>query len=227
MPALRRPACLDRRRQTIPARVGPATPIGTGGRRVGLLGGSFNPAHAGHLHVSRQALVRLGLHQVWWLVSPQNPLKSPADMAPFAARLARARVVAAHPALRVSDVEHRFGTRRSLDTLTRLRRRDRRARFVWLIGADNLRDLHRWHRWQAIFATVPIAVFARPPYSRFALMGKAARWFGHSRLPSRRARQLPDLAPPAWVFLPIREHPESGTRLRSARSGRAVEPARP
>ena len=145
-------------------------------RRIGLLGGSFNPAHRGHLHLSLTALQRLDLDEVWWLVSPQNPLKPVAGMAPFPVRLDQARQIAAgHKRIRVTDLENRLGrSRYTVDTLKALRRRFPRLRFVWLMGGDNLVQIRRWERWAEIFRTVPIAVFDRPSYSAKALAGLAA-----------------------------------------------------
>ena len=196
-----------------------------GVRRVGLLGGSFNPAHDGHRHVSLLALKRLGLDAVWWLVSPQNPLKPESGMAPLADRLARARAVARHPRIRPTDIETRLGTRYTVDTVRALRRRWPHIRFVWLIGADNLLQLPRWHRWDMLFRLVPIAVFARHPYSLRALSGSAARRFATSRLPERVVRTLAGREPPAWAFLHIRVHPASATAIREARGKAARRPA--
>ena len=191
--------------------------------RVGLLGGSFNPAHGGHLRISVEALRRLGLDRVWWLVSPQNPLKATADMAPFAERLASARDAAArHPRIVASDLERRLGTRYTVDTLERLTRR-RDARFVWLIGADNLAQLPRWRRWPRIMRSVPVAVFDREPYVYRALAGKAARRFARFRRPQSAARGLALADPPAWALLRLRRHPASATEIRRRR-GMAGEP---
>ncbi len=181
-----------------------------------MLGGSFNPAHAGHRHISIEALKRLGLDEVWWLVSPQNPLKSEAGMATFAARLNRARGVANHPRIRVTDVEERLGSRFTADTVGWMSQHYRNHRFVWLMGADNLTQFHKWDRWREIAGTVPIAVFARPGYDLRALSGVAAHALAGSRIPESRARSLAGHKPPAWVFLAIRRHPESATRLRQA-----------
>ena len=184
-------------------------------RRVGLLGGSFNPAHAGHVHVSNLCLEQLGLDEVWWLVSPQNPLKPTADMAPFDKRLAGAKAVAkGDPRIRVSDAERRFGTRYTVDTLGALKAEHPDCAFVWIIGADNLRQMHRWRGWRAIFGAVPIAVFPRAPYSLRALGGRAARRFDAARIPSSRARRLVSMAPPAWVFLRAPLHGASATHIR-------------
>ena len=182
--------------------------------RIGLLGGSFNPAHAGHLHLSRLALERLRLDYVWWLVSPQNPLKPVAGMAPFAERLAAARHVARHPRILVSDIEDRISTRYTLDTVRYLTRVVPNARFVWLMGADNLGQLPRWHGWTRLFATLPIAVFARPTYSLKVLSGKAAKRYATARLPGRAASRLAGCTPPAWVFLHTRLNPASASSIR-------------
>lgn len=191
------------------------------GRRIGLLGGSFNPAHAGHLHVSTLALEKLALDELWWLVSPQNPLKPKHGMAPLAERLARAKAVAkADPRIVVSDVEDRMGTRYTVDTLAQLRANHPECAFVWVIGADNLRQMHKWRGWRAIFRMVPIAVFPRAPYSLRALGGRAARRFEAARIPELRARRLAALKPPAWVFLRTPLHGESATRIRK-RMGRS------
>jgi nicotinate-nucleotide adenylyltransferase len=186
-------------------------------RRVGLLGGSFNPAHGGHLHISLEALKRLDLDEVWWLVSPQNPLKPRAGMATLEDRLAGARALARHPRIRVSDIERRLGTLYTADTLAALKRRFPRIRFVWLMGADNLIQIVRWERWRNIFELVPIAVFARPSYSLPSLSGPAARRYARRRIPLRDARRLADTAPPAWVFLPVRLDARSATDIRSRR----------
>ncbi len=188
-------------------------------RRVGLLGGSFNPAHEGHRHVSASALRRLGLDEVWWLVSPQNPLKPVQGMAPLCKRLVAARKVARHPRIRVTAIEAGLGTRYTADTLEALARRFPNIRFVWLMGADNLAQISRWQRWRRIFRTVPIAVFDRSPYSFKALAGKAARRFAHRRLPERQASVLADTQPPAWIFLHTRLHPASATVIRSRSVG--------
>jgi nicotinate-nucleotide adenylyltransferase len=195
--------------------------------RIGLLGGSFNPAHAGHLAISVEALKRLRLDRVWWLVSPQNPLKPTDQTADLAQRLAAARAIADHPRVVVTDLERRLGTRYSVDTLGWLKRRCR-ARFVWLIGADNLAQLPRWRRWQRLVRMVPIAVFDREPYSYVALAGRVASAHAGGRLIERRAPALAECRPPAWVYLRLRRHQASSTALRqrsmaSGRRGRRKE----
>ncbi len=188
------------------------------GLRIGLLGGSFNPAHDGHRHISLFALQRLRLDAVWWLVSPQNPLKSVTGMAAFEERVVGAEAVARHPRIRVSDIEAKLGTRYTVDTLRALRRQNARQRFVWIMGADNLIQLPRWRHWEAIFGLVPIAVFARPAYSGRALSGAAAQRFRRHRLPDRSAALLANKKTPAWVFLHTPQHPASATTIRAERS---------
>ena len=184
------------------------------GLRVGLMGGSFNPAHDGHRHLSLLALKRLKLHAVWWLVTPQNPLKAADGMAPLALRLERARLVADHPRLLVTDLETRLGTRFTADTLGALTKRFARTRFVWLMGADNLIQLSQWDQWTRIFHLAPIAIFDRPTYSQRALSGPAASHYMRYRIRERLAGRLADLPPPAWAFLHSRLHWASATKLR-------------
>jgi nicotinate (nicotinamide) nucleotide adenylyltransferase/ribosome silencing factor RsfS/YbeB/iojap len=188
---------------------------GQKGRRIGLLGGSFNPAHGGHLHISRLALQRLGLDEVWWLVSPQNPLKPVSGMAPFANRFDQAAAMAADERrIQVSDIEARLSSTYTADTLKALRRRFPHARFVWLMGGDNLAQFPYWKQWQDIFRTVPIAVFARLGASSKALAGKPAHRFARFRIPPTSARRLAAMPPPAWVFFHTRLDPRSATRIR-------------
>ncbi len=173
------------------------------------------------------ALHCLDLDEVWWLVSPQNPLKPTEGMAPFAARLAAARAVAAEDRRIVaSDIEARLGTAFTADTLAALRRRFPRTRFVWLMGADNLAQLPRWRHWADIARSVPIAVFDRPATARLALAGAAARRFAHARVAPSRARRLADLRPPAWAFFPTRLDPRSATLIRAQQGGMSGEPGR-
>jgi ribosome silencing factor RsfS/YbeB/iojap/nicotinate (nicotinamide) nucleotide adenylyltransferase len=170
------------------------------------------------VHLSRLALSHLALDEVWWLVSPQNPLKPTAGMAPFAVRLSEARRVAAiDRRIRVSDFEERQGSRYTADTVTALRRRFPRLRFVWLMGSDNLAQLPRWERWEQIFRTVPIAVFNRPSYSLRALAGLPARRFCRRRVAPAAARRLAEREPPAWAFFHTRLDMRSATEIRRAR----------
>jgi nicotinate-nucleotide adenylyltransferase len=189
-------------------------------RRVGLLGGSFNPAHEGHRHISLEALKRLDLDEVWWLVAPQNPLKPSGGMAPLAKRLAGARKITGSPRIRALDLEARLGTRYTVDTLTAIRRLFPRTRFVWLMGADNLKQIRHWRRWRAIFALLPIAVLDRPTYSLAALSGLAAHAFARYRVPPGVARHLADMIPPAWTFLTIKLDPRSASAIREKKHRR-------
>lgn len=206
----------DNRPRTAPGRTNLLPGGLTPGLRIGLLGGSFNPAHGGHLNLSLAALKRLELDRIWWLVSPQNPLKSDDGMAPFADRLASAEALAGrHPRIEASDIETRLGTRFTADTLAALVRRYPSHDFVWLMGADNLIQIPEWDRWSRIFHTVPVAVFARPSYSLGALAGPAARRFRRYRLPESEAGRLVGSKPPVWVFCRMRLDPTSATALRA------------
>ena len=186
------------------------------GLTVGLLGGSFNPAHAGHRHVSLAALRHLGLDQVWWLVTPQNPLKGTADTAPLRMRIERARMMARHPRICVTALEQDLGTRYTADTLVHLVRRFPRTRFVWLMGADLLPELPRWQRWSSILHTVPIAIFDRAPYGLKGPFGHVGQRFARARRRPWQTRRLASAEPPAWVVCRVRRHPASATALRHA-----------
>lgn len=167
--------------------------------------------------MSLEALKRLRLDEIWWMVAPQNPLKPVKGMASFAARLAGALRLVRHPRIRVTDIEARLGTRYTADTLAALRRRFPRTRFVWLMGADNLAQIRRWDRWQQVFRLAPVAVFDRPTYCLRALSELAALRFKRDRLPSGSVRRLADRAPPTWAFFPIRLDPSSATALRAGK----------
>ncbi len=195
----------------------PRAPSDTARNRVGLLGGSFNPAHDGHRQLCEEALRRLGLDEVWWLVSPQNPLKSADEMAPLSDRFASATALAGHPAMRVTDIETSLGTTYTAETLAKLCQIFPRNSFVWLMGADNLRQISAWKDWTEIFNTVPVAVFARPTYSIRALASVAAGRFSRHRLPERHARRLAGSAPPRWVFLHMRLNTASASAIRAGR----------
>jgi nicotinate-nucleotide adenylyltransferase len=184
-----------------------------------VLGGSFNPAHAGHLHVARQAIIHLGLDQLWLMVSPGNPLKPRAGMAEFAARLASARRIADGRRIIATDIEQRLGTRFTADTMRELTRRFPRSQFVWLMGADNLRQLPRWARWLEIMHRMPMLILPRPGTTRLALAGQAAARFSKHRLPARAGLCLASAAAPAWILLPVKEHSASATALRQKVEG--------
>jgi nicotinate-nucleotide adenylyltransferase len=196
-------------------------------KRIGLLGGSFNPAHAGHRHISLEAMRLLGLDEVWWLVSPQNPLKPAVGMAPLAARLASARAMARHPRIRPTAIETELGTRFAVDTVAALHRRWPDTAFIWLMGADILPELHRWRRWRTFARTVPIAVLARPRYMRAALVSPAMAWLGRWRRPLGSIRDWTRWPLPAIIVLSIRQTPLSATAIRAADPdwARQFEPA--
>ena len=183
---------------------------------TGLLGGSFNPAHRGHRRLTAGAIRALGLDEVWWLVSPGNPLKEGArDMAPLAARLASARGMARKLPIRVTAIEAQLGTRYTADTLRHLIRRYPTRRFVWLMGADNLASFHRWRRWRGIAAQVPIAVVRRPGYDAPSHAARAMGWFRRFVRPRSQARQWTAWRPPALVLLDLPPDPTSATGLRA------------
>ena len=183
--------------------------------RIGLLGGSFNPAHAGHRHIIDVARRRLRLDQIWLLVSPGNPLKPQRGMAPLGQRLASARGIADGRRVVASAIEAVFGTRYTIDTLRRLLRQFPRARFVWLMGADILEQLPRWRRWLEFTHRIPFAVLPRPSYNHRALAGHAARRLGHARLPARLAPVLAERAAPAWVFMCVPQNAASASAIRA------------
>jgi len=183
-----------------------------------VLGGSFNPAHAGHLHIARLALQRLRLDQVWLLVSPGNPLKEASGMAPLADRLASAKRLVSGRRILVTATEARLDTRYTFDTLRALRRRFPRVQFVWLMGADNLVQLPKWQRWEGITRTMPFAVMPRPSYNQRALAGLAAHRLRPALRAARTAPALASHGAPAWTFLPARQNALSATALRAAGS---------
>ncbi len=199
----------------------PRSPSSFAARSVGLFGGSFNPAHDGHRHVALAALAGLGLDEIWWLVSPQNPLKPGGGMMPLKDRLASAARQARHPAMRATGLESGLGTAYTADTLKRIKALYPRNRFVWIMGADNLVQIPEWKNWSRIFNLVPVAVFARPSYSASALSGVAARRFARRRVPENRARRLAQRPPPAWTFIHCRLHDASASAIRA---GMAASP---
>lgn len=183
---------------------------------TGLLGGSFNPAHGGHRAISLFAIEALGLEELWWLVSPGNPLKPKKDMAPLPARLASAQKMARRSRIRATAIEQEFGTRYTVDTLKKLVRRYPKHRFIWIMGADNVANFTRWRRWRDIARLMPIAVIARPGYDADAVAGPAMAWL-------RRFVRRPDQrhhwtmwSTPALVFLRFRPDPRSATAIRQA-----------
>lgn len=199
----------------MPRFVAQALPAYTSGMRVGLLGGSFNPPHDGHRAISLFALKRLKLDRVWWMVTPGNPLKKNGALRALAERVDAARAVANDPRIEVSCLESVIHTRYTIDTINFLRRRASDLSFVWIMGADNLAQFHRWQDWQRIAAQVPIAVVDRPPTSFRALASPAAQALARYRLPENEATRLADRQAPAWVFLTGLKLSLSSTDLRN------------
>ena len=187
------------------------------GQTVGLLGGSFDPPHPGHVHITREALKRFGLDRVWWLVSPGNPLKQHGP-APLAERMAAARKIMQHPKVDISDFEARAGTRYTAETLDALMQEYRGVNFVWLMGADNLVQLPKWQDWERIMQTVPIGVLARPGDRIRARNSKAARVYSGARIRGRESRALATAEAPAWCFVNVPMRGDSSSAIR-ARGG--------
>ncbi|MGI9413283.1 MAG: nicotinate-nucleotide adenylyltransferase [Hyphomicrobiales bacterium] len=186
--------------------------------RVGLLGGSFNPAHEGHLAISREALERLDLDRVWWLVSPQNPLKDPGDTAPYETRIAHARAVARHPRIDVCDLEQRWQSHYTIETVSRLEAHFPAHAFVFLMGADNFAGLHHWEAWTEIVERIPIAVINRPGYLLAAMSSRAAQRYRWARVRQRDAGALAFIRPPAWSLITVPLNTESSTEIRAKTS---------
>jgi nicotinate-nucleotide adenylyltransferase len=195
--------------------VSQAIPFYSNGMRIGLLGGSFNPPHIAHRAISLFAIKRLKLDRVWWLVTPGNPLKDHGALHDLDQRAEVARQMADDPRIDVSCLEAVIGTRYTVDTITYLRRRVSGLRFVWIMGADNLAQFHRWQNWRRIASEVPIAVIDRPPQSFRALAAPAAQALARYRLPENQAGRLADQPPPAWVFLTGLKLNLSSTGLRN------------
>lgn len=190
-------------------------PHATPGLRVGLLGGSFDPAHAGHVHITHEALRRFGLDRVWWLVTPGNPLKADAPAA-LERRLAAARAIMRHPRVEVTDVEARLGTRYTAQTLQRLSVLYPGVRFVWLMGADNLATFHKWQNWRGIMRSVPVGVLARPGEQVRAGLSPAAKAFAHARIEDNQAAGLAMMDAPAWVMRTGPTVDQSSTAIRAS-----------
>jgi nicotinate-nucleotide adenylyltransferase len=191
------------------------SPINNERAKIGLLGGSFNPPHEGHVHISKEALRLLGLDEVWWLVSPQNPLKSSCDMADFAERMQNAEAILKNKRkISVSAFEALEGTQYTYDTLKALQKSYPEVDFVWLMGADNLLNFHKWYKWQEIFSLVPIAVFDREDYAGEALNSEAARHFKDNM--QSDCQNLAGAVLPRWCFVNITKHPASSTKIRNS-----------
>jgi len=192
------------------------TPPSPRGRRIGIMGGSFNPPHAGHFLAAAEAMKRLRLDEVWWIVTPGNPLKSNGALQPLSKRMAAVRALAAHPRMRVTAFEAALGSPFTAVTLQFLVRRFPSVAFVWVMGADNLATFDRWQNWRGIAATMPIAVVDRPGYRLKALASPAAKALADSRQPESSAAGLAGQSPPSWVFLTNRLLPQSSTQIRQA-----------
>ncbi len=185
-------------------------------RITGLLGGSFNPAHGGHRRISLFAMRKLGLDEVWWLVSPGNPLKSKAGMAPLTARVRAAQAQSRNAPIRVTAIERQLGTRYTVDTLRALTRRYPHRRFIWLMGADNLAQFHQWKDWRRLAREMPIAVIARPGYDSAAIASPAMAWLRRYRLSAARLLSRREWSAPALIELRFDPDPRSATQLRRA-----------
>jgi nicotinate-nucleotide adenylyltransferase len=183
---------------------------------TGLLGGSFNPAHGGHRDISLFAIEALGLNELWWLVSPGNPLKSKKEMAPLPARLASANAKARRSRIKASAIERELGTRYTIDTLEKLIRRYPKRRFIWIMGADNVTNFTRWRRWREIARLMPIAVIARPGYDADAVAGPAMAWLRRFVRRTDQRQYWTMWSTPALVFLRFRPDPRSATAIRQA-----------
>ena len=184
--------------------------------RIGLLGGSFNPAHSGHRRISLRGLGALALDEIWWLVSPGNPLTAEArDMTPYDARLRSAAKTARRAPIWVSDFEQRAGTRFTIDTIRRLKRLYPQHRFIWLLGSDNLPNFHFWRDWRNLARNVPIAVIRRPGYDSTAHAARAMGWLGRFVHPSSQAKHWTEWSAPAIIFLRLPPDPTSATAIRA------------
>ena len=200
-----------------PARSERLLPPSAPGMRIGLFGGTFDPPHLAHLAASLLALKRLKLDRVWWLVTPGNPLKNTRGLAPLNSRIAAARALTHHPRIDVTGIEAVINTRYTYDTISWLIARCPRVRFVWIMGADNLRSFHRWQNWRGISKLVPIVVVDRLGPSLYAAASPAGQALGRARIPEYNAATLPDRHAPAWTFLHGLKSPLSSTALRAIR----------
>ncbi len=196
---------------------GVALPPHAPGMRIGLFGGSFNPPHEAHRAVSLLAIKKLRLDRLWWLVTPENPLKDPRGLPPLETRLAEAAALADHPKIEVTGFEAVIGTKYTCDTIAWLLKEAPGTHFVWVMGADNLKDFHRWKDWRDIFMMVPIAVADRGGLSLKAASGPAAISFARARIPESQAATLPGRPPPAWVYLHGVKSDLSSSAIREAR----------
>lgn len=188
------------------------------GQRVGLMGGSFNPPHEGHREVADAAMRRLKLDQVWWIVTPGNPLKGHGDLRPLGERMSLVGRIAAHPRMRVTGFEADLGSPFTAVTIAFLKRRYSATQFVWIMGADSLAGFHRWQNWRSIAATVPMVIADRPEWRLKALASPAAQALSRFRLPESAAATLPGRTPPSWTFLTTRLIARASSEIRRQQS---------
>jgi nicotinate-nucleotide adenylyltransferase len=207
-----------------PSRIFPGLPPHAAGQKIGLYGGSFDPAHAGHRKASLLALKRLGLDQFWWVVTPGNPLKRRDCLPPLATRMKQAAIVASHPLIIITGMEAAFGTRYTADLIRILKKRAPRVHFVWVMGSDNLAQLDQWEDWREIAGNVPIAVVNRPGYLTTPLSSRAAQALSGCRIDEGSARALAYLRPPAWIYLTGPRAASSSTALRARRGSAKPRP---
>lgn len=196
-----------------------AMPPTARGLTIGLLGGSFNPPHEGHRHISIEAMRRVGLDRVWWLVTPGNPLKQNNDLPDIAERAKKSAMIANHPRIAISMIEEKIGSAFTANTIKHLTRKSSGVQFVWLMGGDNLADFHRWERWRDIAAMVPIAVLDRPGTRHKALSSPAAKSLASHQIPPHAAQALTQDEPPIWTYLDIPLSSQSSTALRRKSQG--------
>jgi nicotinate-nucleotide adenylyltransferase len=192
-------------------------PPAAAGQRIGLLGGSFNPPHRAHVAISETVMKRLGLDQIWWIVTPGNPLKTHDDLAPLDERLAACRRLVVNPRIKITALEADLKSTSTVVTLSFLKQRFRGVHFVWIMGGDNLAGFHRWAAWRRIAALMPFVVADRPQWRLKALSSPAARALARFRLSDNEAGALALKTSPAWLYLTLRLSPESSTEIRAGR----------
>lgn len=194
------------------------------GQKVALFGGSFNPPHEGHVHVSKTAIVRGGFDQVWWLVTPGNPLKDHSELAPLAERIEHCRAIVDHPAIRITAFEARFNLNYTEETLRLILKKNPRVNFVWLMGADNLAGFHKWQNWREIAAMVPIMVVDRPGSTLSFRSSQAAIALNRYRIDESDSELMWRMKPPAWTFVHAPRSPHSSTAIRIAQKRQKAMP---